>query len=221
MPRELVLPELAESVVEGEIVKWLVAEGETVAQDQPVVEVMTDKVTVELPSPFAGTLEKHLVAEGAVVAVHDPIALFSDDATGTQEAGATAEEAPKLEVAEAPTADAPPVTPTGREPSVQAREERSIVEPSSGVGEDDGDALSLFKADKDDPGAPVYQVRRGAAPQAAKATGPYGRPLAVPAARKLARELGLELTAVAGSGPHGRIRVEDVRRAAEASASNP
>ncbi|ADI13883.1 dihydrolipoamide acetyltransferase family protein [Truepera radiovictrix] len=218
MPRELVLPELAESVVEGEIVKWLVAEGETVAQDQPVVEVMTDKVTVELPSPFAGTLEKHLVAEGAVVAVHDPIALFSDDATGTQEAGATAEEAPKLEVAEAPTADAPPVTPTGREPSVQAREERSIVEPSSGVGEDDGDALSLFKADKDDPGAPVYQVRRGAAPQAAKATGPYGRPLAVPAARKLARELGLELTAVAGSGPHGRIRVEDVRRAAEASA---
>lgn len=84
MPRELVLPELAESVVEGEIVKWLVAEGETVAQDQPVVEVMTDKVTVELPSPFAGTLEKHLVAEGAVVAVHDPIALFSDDATGTR-----------------------------------------------------------------------------------------------------------------------------------------
>jgi 2-oxoisovalerate dehydrogenase E2 component (dihydrolipoyl transacylase) len=222
MPRELVLPELAESVVEGEIVKWLVEEGEQVAQDQPVVEVMTDKVTVELPSPFAGTLEKRLVEEGAVVAVHDPIALFSDDAAGTQQAGATEEDAPKLEVSEAPTGDAPPVTPSGDEPSVQAREERSIVEPSGGVGEDDGDALSLFKADKDDPGAPVYQVRRSAAgTPAAKATGPYGRPLAVPAARKLARELGLDLAAVEGSGPHGRIRVEDVRRAAETPAPTP
>ena len=73
------MPELAESVVEGEILKWLVAEGGDVAQDQPVVEVMTDKVTVELPSPFAGKLEKHLAKEGDVVAVHAPIALFADE----------------------------------------------------------------------------------------------------------------------------------------------
>ena len=78
MPKELLLPELAESVVEGEIVKWLIAEGESVEEDQPVVEVMTDKVTVELPSPYAGTLQKQLVKEGDVVAVHDPIALFGD-----------------------------------------------------------------------------------------------------------------------------------------------
>ena len=69
MPREFLLPELAESVVEGEIVSWLVQEGEGVSEDQPIVEVMTDKVTVELPSPFSGILERHLVAEGDVVEV--------------------------------------------------------------------------------------------------------------------------------------------------------
>lgn len=80
MPRELLLPELAESVVEGEIVKWLVPEGGAVAKDQPVVEVMTDKVTVELPSPYAGTVVKHLAAEGEVVKVHQAIALIAEPA---------------------------------------------------------------------------------------------------------------------------------------------
>ena len=76
----------------------------------------------------------------------------------------------------------------------------------------DGDALSLFKASKDDGSEPVYQLQRqGAA--AERTTGPFGRPLAVPAARKLARELGLELSSVSGSGPNGRIRVDDVRAA--------
>ncbi|WP_370657306.1 biotin/lipoyl-containing protein [Deinococcus sp. KNUC1210] len=89
MSRQIVLPELAESVVEGEILKWLVQEGETVALEQPICEVMTDKVTVELPSPYAGTLEKHLVAEGGVVAVHAPIALISDAVKGAANAPAT------------------------------------------------------------------------------------------------------------------------------------
>ncbi len=78
MPREFRLPELAESVVEGEIIRWLVEEGDVVEDDQPLVEVMTDKVTVELPSPFAGVLLKRLVQEGDVVPVHQAIALFAD-----------------------------------------------------------------------------------------------------------------------------------------------
>ena len=56
MPKEILLPELAESVVEGEIVKWLVEEGAYLKKDQPFVEVMTDKVSVELPSRFEGFL---------------------------------------------------------------------------------------------------------------------------------------------------------------------
>src|SRR5690606_5254546 len=86
MARELLLPELAESVVEGEIIKWLVEEGDVVAEDQPIVEVMTDKVTVELPSPYAGVLQKRLAAEGDIVKVHEVIALFSEAGAGAAEA---------------------------------------------------------------------------------------------------------------------------------------
>lgn len=138
MAREFRLPELAESVVEGEIVRWLVAEGDHVEQDQPVVEVMTDKVTVELPSPYAGVLQKQLVAEGAVVPVHEPIALFAD-------AG---------DAAAAP------------EPSLQAAEERSIVEPGGAVEEDDGASLSLFTPSPEAETGVTVQVRAAPAPAA-------------------------------------------------------
>ena len=69
MREDVKLPELAESVVEGEVLKWLLAVGDAVAVDQPLVEVMTDKVTVELPSPVAGVLVEIVAPEGAVVAV--------------------------------------------------------------------------------------------------------------------------------------------------------
>jgi len=209
MPREFRLPELAESVVEGEIVRWLVAEGEEVQQDQPVVEVMTDKVTVELPSPYAGVLHKQLVAEGDVVPVHEPIALFGDvaDAVGS----GAAESRPA--------------------PSLLAEEERSIVEPGGVAEEDDGSSLSLFRPGPEEEGGATFQVRPGGAPRtganaragggaavaapppkaAPAARGPYGRVLAVPAARKLARELDIDIEQVEGSGPNGRIRVDDVR----------
>ncbi len=205
MARELRLPELAESVVEGEIIRWLVAEGETVAHDQPVAEVLTDKATVELPSPYAGVLVKHLAAEGDVVQVNSAIALFSDE--------------------EAPAGAAAPASATSKPaPSVQAAEERSIVEPGRAVKEDDGESLSLFKPSPSGTSETLPQMKRpttgaGAAvaaavvppPKPAAARGAYGRVLAVPAARKLARELGVDVEQVLGSGPHGRVRVDDVR----------
>ena len=208
MAKEFLLPELAESVVEGEIVKWLVGEGEQVEEDQVVVEVMTDKVTVELPSPFAGVLEKHLAQEGDVVAVHEAIARFSDDAAGEQ----PAEEGDPNERAGA---------------NVQADEERSIVEPGGQQEEDDGESLSLFKPSAAVDDGPVVQVRRGADKkssadtseqadeQSDRVTGPYGRVLAVPAARKLARDLDVDINQVPGSGPNGRVRVNDVKAYAE------
>ena len=105
-------------------------------------------------------------------------------------------------------------------PSLQAEEERSIVEPGGPAEEDDGDSLSLFKASKDVDEGPTFQVRRAeqemsGASEAKGATGPYGRPLAVPAARKLARAEGVDIAQVQGSGPNGRIRVEDVRKHTE------
>jgi 2-oxoisovalerate dehydrogenase E2 component (dihydrolipoyl transacylase) len=183
MSREFLLPELAESVVEGEIVSWLVQEGESVEEDQPIVEVMTDKVTVELPSPYAGILERQLVAEGDVVEVNRPIALFS----GKGETQSTDD---------------------GRAPD---NEIGSKVEK-----EDDGEALSLFTPLTEEKDAPIFQIRTNQRDNAKKdpesrSAGPYGSVLAVPAARKLARDLGLEVEEIEGTGPKGRIQVEDVQ----------
>ncbi|HRP47188.1 MAG TPA: 2-oxo acid dehydrogenase subunit E2, partial [Trueperaceae bacterium] len=144
MARELRLPELAESVVEGEIIRWLVAEGENVVLDQPVAEVLTDKATVELPSPYAGVLLKHLAAEGDVVAVNSAIALFSD---GSEAAPAAA----------------------SQPPSLQAAEERSIVEPGHQTPVDDGESLSLFKPSADEGGQALPQVTRAASATAVQA----------------------------------------------------
>jgi 2-oxoisovalerate dehydrogenase E2 component (dihydrolipoyl transacylase) len=199
MPKDFVLPELAESVVEGEIVKWLVQEGETVTADEAVVEVMTDKVTVELPAPFGGVLVEQVAKEGDVVAVGAVLARI--------DAGATAEARPTAPAEAA--AGSPRLAAAGPEE------------------EDEGDALSLFTADKPTTGGPVLQVRRGAAPgpataprpaaAPAAARGPFGRVVAVPAARRLARELGVPIAEVTGSGPQGRVRVDDVRRHSSAA----
>ncbi|MEN2982934.1 MAG: dihydrolipoamide acetyltransferase family protein [Thermus sp.] len=188
MPKEILMPELAESVVEGEILKWLVAEGDYLKKDQPFVEVMTDKVTVELPSPYEGVLVKRLAREGEVVKVHAPIALIAEPGEGV-------------------------------EPPVQAREERSIVEPGLPAKEEKED-LSLFKPDPTQVAVKNPFLSTSPTPEAPK--GPGGRVLAVPAARKLARELGIPIEAVPGSGPLGRVRVEDVRAyAAKQGASRP
>ncbi len=200
MPKEVVLPELAESVVEGEILRWLVNEGDALQKDQPFVEVMTDKVTVELPSPLAGVLLQKLVKEGDVVPVHAPIALVAEPGE-----------------AAAPISDKKP-TPA---PSVQAQEERSIVEPGQ-IAEDDGANLSLFKPDSK-PEQVKNPFSKAAPLQAAESTtvAQPRRVIAVPAARKLARELGLDIAQVPGSGPGGRVRVEDIRAYAQSKVQAP
>ena len=71
MAFEFHLPDIGEGVVEGEIVAWKVAEGDTVTLDQPIVEVMTDKATVEIPAPAAGTITALKAKAGEVVPIHD------------------------------------------------------------------------------------------------------------------------------------------------------
>lgn len=200
--KEVLLPELAESVVEGEILKWLVAEGDTVEVEQNLCEVMTDKVTVELPSPVAGTVHKLMAKEGDVVAVHSVIMLIDESGSGA--------------AASAPVAEAP---------SVQAEEEReqvggSIVE-AGHIDKADDDSSSLFKAFDSNDAVKVQGLGNKAAPAAASApTGRSdGRVLAVPAARKLARERGIDIALVPGSGPNGRVRLQDVQNYQPAAAA--
>ena len=114
MAYEFKLPDLGEGLTEGEIAGWLVSEGDEIAEDQPLVEIQTDKTTVEIPSPAAGTVAKILVEEGATVPVGTVLVVIGDDgAAPADEEQPRAEPAPQQEAAAAETAAVRPA-PTGR-----------------------------------------------------------------------------------------------------------
>jgi 2-oxoglutarate dehydrogenase complex dihydrolipoamide succinyltransferase (E2) component len=146
---EFKLPDIGEGVAEGEILKWLVKEGETVKEDQSLVEVMTDKVNVQIPSPRNGTIARTLAKEGEVVKVGQAILV--------------------IEVA---AGSAPPPIPV----------ESKTQMPS-----------------------PSGQVRT------VQTQGLGDSVLAPPATRRLARELGVDIARVKGTGPNGRVTDEDVK----------
>ncbi|WP_034343672.1 dihydrolipoamide acetyltransferase family protein [Deinococcus misasensis] len=197
MPKEIRLPELAESVVEGEILRWMVEVGEKIEKDQPYIEVMTDKVTVELPSPISGVLQAQLVKVGDIVPVHAPIAIIAEAGEDTS---------------------AQPVSSPAQQDSLQKPEPKA----EKAEKEDSGDDLSLFKAfgEAEQVKMPTSIRQPSAALKQTEAKinvaqNKHGRALAVPAARQLARELDLDINEVQGSGPNGRIRVIDVHQYAQ------
>jgi pyruvate dehydrogenase E2 component (dihydrolipoyllysine-residue acetyltransferase) len=143
---ELKLPDLGEGLTEGEIARWLVSEGQEVAEDDPLVEIQTDKTTVEIPSPAAGTVTSILVAEGDVVPVGTVLVVIGGETDGAQ----------------------PGSEPVVREESAQTQ----APERSAGKGR------------------------------------------ATPLVRKIAQELGVDLEALTGTGPQGRVTEDDVRGAA-------
>ena len=110
---EFKLPDIGEGVHEGEIVRWIVAEGTSVNEDDPVVEVMTDKATVEIPAPASGVVSKHLCAEGDVANVGDVIFIIESGAAAVVEVAETAETA-------APVVEAPVAAPAVSAPDVSA-----------------------------------------------------------------------------------------------------
>ena len=198
MPVELEMPELAESVIEGEIVKWLVKEGDHVSMDQLIVEVMTDKVTVEVPSPYEGVLLKQVAKEGDVVAIGKPIAIFGKEGETLEgHGGEPATPIEKITPEKVVVDEKPPqkATPNGQAAAGEA------AKPSAGAAERKPEAAAERKP-------------TSAAPQEEATLSAFGRPMAAPAVRKLARELGVDLNHVKGSGEGGRIRSEDVKRVA-------
>jgi pyruvate/2-oxoglutarate dehydrogenase complex dihydrolipoamide acyltransferase (E2) component len=103
------LPDLGEGLTEGEVARWLVAEGDEIAEDQPLVEIQTDKTTVEIPSPAAGTVQQIFVAEGDVVPVGTVLVVIGD---GDAEPGPEGTASNSLLQADVPARPAPP--PGGR-----------------------------------------------------------------------------------------------------------
>ncbi|HZO33444.1 MAG TPA: dihydrolipoamide acetyltransferase family protein [Gaiellaceae bacterium] len=117
MPYEFKLPDLGEGLTEGEVARWLVAEGDEVAEDAPLVEIQTDKTTVEIPSPAAGVVSKIFVGEGEVVPVGTLLVVIGADADSTpppSDAGGRVQATPLVRrVAQELGVDLAGVTPTG------------------------------------------------------------------------------------------------------------
>jgi 2-oxoisovalerate dehydrogenase E2 component (dihydrolipoyl transacylase) len=199
------MPQLGESVAEGTIGRWLKKPGDHVDKYEPIVEVITDKVNAEVPSPFAGTLTAILVEEGATVPNNAEIAEIDE--------GGAAAASPE------PTA-APAATGGPAEP--QDEPERTVLGTSAPAPEapsGDGRTMPGAPAAPPTPAAPPPQPAAQPQPPAAMATAappttaeepgePSGR--VTPAVRRLAREHGVDLSRVQGTGHGGRITREDV-----------
>jgi 2-oxoisovalerate dehydrogenase E2 component (dihydrolipoyl transacylase) len=211
MSKELVMPVMAESIVEAEILKWLVSEGDEIKEGQMVAEVMTDKVTTEIPAPFSGRLEKILAKEGAVVQVKAPIALIAGEGDAPSASSNTASSETPPATATSPAATDSVAAPAGAPNSSATK--------TGGLGDDSQSATqsatnSMFGVNTKSVNIDFGGVNKGGsskAPAAAAATNKFGRPLAVPAARKMARENDVDIASIPGSGPNGRVGVDDVR----------
>ena len=159
------MPQLGESVTEGTVDRWLKKEGDFVKKDEPLVEVVTDKVNAEIPSPFEGTLLKISVAEGMTIAIGTEIAQIQVEGAGTADAapaGAAVEEAPApaAPVAAAAAAAPAPTATGGRfSPAVRRLAEENGIDPSTVPGSGEGGRVT-----RDDVVAYLAQVKSGKAP---------------------------------------------------------
>ncbi|MCY1022441.1 dihydrolipoamide acetyltransferase family protein [Pyxidicoccus sp. MSG2] len=157
---EFKLPDLGEGVMEGELVKWHVKEGDPVKEDQVLAEVMTDKATVTVPSPKAGRVVKTHGKEGDIAKVHQPLVTMEIEGAAPAQAAGHGAAAPA-------------------------------------------------------PAAPTASAGATAPVAAAAAAAPATKVLATPVTRRMAREHGLDLATIAGSGPQGRVTKADVKAALE------
>jgi 2-oxoglutarate dehydrogenase E2 component (dihydrolipoamide succinyltransferase) len=189
--KDVVLPELGESVTEGTVTRWLKQVGDDVATDEPLLEISTDKVDTEIPAPFAGVLQEIVVAEDETVAVGSVLARIG---SGAPAASAPAQEAPAAPApaAEAPAAPAPEAAPA---PAAEAPAPAAPAAPAPAAPAAPAPAVPALNLDED---GPTYVT---------------------PLVRRLAQQQGVDLGSVTGTGVGGRIRKEDVLKAAEAAKS--
>jgi pyruvate dehydrogenase E2 component (dihydrolipoamide acetyltransferase) len=187
---EFKLPDIGEGVVEGEVVKWLVNDGDMVQAEQPVVEVMTDKATVVIPSPKAGkVLERH-GKEGEMIKVHSALLVLETDGAGAEKT------APAAMPGTAPVKPAP--VPAAAAPKPAATPSPVKAVPPIAVPP----KVAAVQAP-----APAPAPGLRAVPPPAEGD---ARVRATPVTRKLAADAGIDLSTVAGSGPAGRVLKNDV-----------
>jgi len=193
MSFSVTMPALGESVTEGTVTRWLKKEGDQIAVDEPLLEVSTDKVDTEIPSPVAGVLEKIIVQVDSTVAVGTQLAVI-------QESGAVAKAA--APAAAAPATPPPPPPPA---PAVVVQAPPPPPPPPPPV------QTQSFTP------APVATKPITATASATRADDAYVTPIV----RKLASEAGVNLATINGTGVGGRIRKEDILAAVPRAAATP
>ncbi|MFD6743226.1 2-oxoglutarate dehydrogenase, E2 component, dihydrolipoamide succinyltransferase [Streptomyces anthocyanicus] len=200
---DVVLPALGESVTEGTVTRWLKSVGDSVEEDEPLLEVSTDKVDTEIPAPASGTLLEIVVGEDETAEVGAKLAVIG--AAGAAPAAAPA--APAAPAQEAPAAPAQPEpTPAPAAPAPAPAQAAPAPAPQAPA------------APAPQPAAPAPAPAPAAAPAAPAAAQPVDDGAYVtPLVRKLAAENGVDLSTVKGTGVGGRIRKQDVVAAAEAA----
>ena len=182
---EVVMPQMGVSVSEGTVVKWLKAEGETIEADQPLLEISTDKVDTEVPSPGTGVVAKILVHEGETVDVGVKLAEIAPE--GAEPAATAPEPAPEPEPSPEP---------------------ESAPEPATAVAAAEADAPS--SAETTAPVAPPAPAPAQPAPVAAGDGSENGKSFVSPVVARIAAEHGVDVGAIQGTGQGGRVTKKDI-----------
>ena len=208
MPTDFILPELGENVATGDVLRVLVKPGDTVAKDQPVLELETDKATIEVPSSVAGQVKEVKVKVGDKVTVGQPILSVDGESTGaaaSAPAPAADKEPPAARAAE--PAKSPQPVKAASAPERPTRPAEAAAEQEEAVSRQEEDTRPVAQP----PSQTVVDIKRGAR-QAVEAAEPdFPVSPAAPSVRRMARELGVDIGQVQGSGPNGRISIEDVK----------
>lgn len=245
MPTEFKIPELGENVSAGDVVRVLVKAGDTIEKDQPVLELETDKATIEVPSNVSGTVQDVKVKQGDKVKVGQVVLTLGGEGGAAEQPAQKGEEsdgakadAPAKKGGEAKAdsgktksaaaADAPKPQP---QPAGAAEEgglsQAATPERTSGEGEapEDEDADESKEQPRQKPRGEVVDINRGARAAAAPSGGTEAeaprttKPPAAPSVRRMARELGVDIGLVSGSGAGGRISTEDIQNYVKAALS--
>jgi 2-oxoisovalerate dehydrogenase E2 component (dihydrolipoyl transacylase) len=230
--KQFKLPDLGEGLTDGDILKWMVAVGDTVDVNDTICEVETVKAAVELPSPFAGVVTALHAAEGETVLVGAPIisidvspgaspAGYAPTGGGTPIAAAATAEAPAPTVGSSSEdmVPVPPAAATGAGIGLDEERQMTLV----GYGPQEGGSSRRRRKGAPEPTTTSAQAAFNVAPAApAEPETQPARPaahrvLAKPPVRKLAKTLGVDLASVPATGPHGTVSRDDVAAAADAA----